>query len=611
MAILDTFNTHSTLKLITFVTWYIYTMLNVMPLILFLSVGWLFSDPTNLLMSAMLVILSFILLIFSKNTKIIIKSYLVLPALILIGYVISALVNNQTLNSFALGYYQRNFGFLTYLALFIIYIYTANNSLMQKEFINRGLTLLIVIASIYGYLQYFNSDPFNWTSIENPDGAILLTMGNINFSGALLGILSVVAFAKIFIAKKLLGKFLWSFIFLSNLFLAIQTKTLQSITVTFVGCMIFIFLNYVDKLNILRLFKLIFFSFTAVLSSLILMNILFSINFNRIKDWIILEGSVEPRLDYMRTGIAIWSDHKIFGVGVDQYAMHSALYRNAEQVLRDGDFVLPDKSHNVFIDHFANGGLVVGLLWIIFNISILFMLLRLSLVHKAEHKFTTALMGAIWISWLSQSFISPDHIFLSFLGFLSSGFITGTYFKSFYSNTSKYYIFSKWTRLTLLSTLFMVIFFFITVLRSDYDSKKILDGKITDNKEILRIVSDSFNPKTIELIGVNLSKLPQNCPTTSQIGKHLIEIDGRSSQGWFMYAVCDLYELQYSSALSKLQNSLKYDPINPYYLLTKAKLEISLNQMKNALSTLQIIKIVDPTNIQILELEKIISKANN
>ena len=36
----------------------------------------------------------------------------------------------------------------------------------------------------------------------------------------------------------------------------------------------------------------------------------------------------------------------------------------------DGVFVIPDKSHNVLIDHFANGGVFAGIVWIAFVILV-------------------------------------------------------------------------------------------------------------------------------------------------------------------------------------------------------------------------------------------------
>ena len=36
------------------------------------------------------------------------------------------------------------------------------------------------------------------------------------------------------------------------------------------------------------------------------------------------------------------------------------MYRTPTQIVRDGNFQIPDKAHNVLIDHLANGGVFAG-----------------------------------------------------------------------------------------------------------------------------------------------------------------------------------------------------------------------------------------------------------
>jgi hypothetical protein len=61
-----------------------------------------------------------------------------------------------------------------------------------------------------------------------------------------------------------------------------------------------------------------------------------------------------------------------------------------------------------------------------------------------------------------------------------------------------------------------------------------------------------------------------------------------------------------------VENSLKFDPLNPFYLTAKAQLEIVANNLVDASLTVSKLKLVKPfdPNIPILE-EKIISLQTN
>ena len=108
---------------------------------------------------------------------------------------------------------------------------------MVNNFLNYGLLSTLVLANIYGYLQYFGLDPLPWMS---PFGAISLTLGNPNFAGALFGMITVVGLAKIILAKNLLHKMTYTLLFISSIFLSFQTKSLQSQVLIGLSSMVFI-----------------------------------------------------------------------------------------------------------------------------------------------------------------------------------------------------------------------------------------------------------------------------------------------------------------------------------------------------------------------------------
>ena len=138
---------------------------------------------------------------------------------------------------------------------------------------------------------------------------------------------------------------------------------------------------------------------------------------------------------------------------------------------------------------------------------------------------------------------------------------------------------------------------------SDLKGKQILDKKIRNLDSIEEIIYAWPSPRVTELIGVELSKDPNNCVVLPRIAERLIRIESRSAQGWFMYAVCDIYRSNYAEAILKIQKSLTYDPSNPFYLTEKARLEIELMRYRDARKTIDLAKSIVPNDTQITSLD--------
>jgi hypothetical protein len=313
---------------------------------------------------------------------------------------------------------------------------------------------------------------------------------------------------------------------------------------------------------------------------------------------------VAQRLDYWRTGFEIWKDHPIFGVGTDQFQRYAALYRTPEQVKRDGVFVIPDKSHNVLIDHFANGGLVVGLIWIAFVVSVFYMLVKsIRNNEKVQVRRDLAILGTMWSTYVLQALISPDQIVLSLIGYSSAGLIAGIYLKD--APTFKLDPFM--VRAVTAFALVLVVVISGKALVANANAKKVLAGEITGVEPILKVIDSWPNSKTTELIGIQEINKPNNCEFANQISDRLLKYDNRSAQGWYMKAICDNSELNFSKAVDNINNSVKFDPINPSYLVGKAKLEIAASRIAEAKVTIAKITEVDPSNPELVALNSSVS----
>jgi len=565
--------------------------LTLIPLVT-LSVGWFAHDPVMLLASVVLLVgaLSSLILFRRGMWK---KNWILwLPFAVVLGYLISAVVNGQGPASMYLGGYQRNFGVATWFALAIVFLIGAQGDVKVRRYLDWVLPGVLIAGLGYGLVQFLDKDPLPWT---NPYNAVSLTLGNPNFAGAFFGILSIIAFSRIFVGKGAVQKTFGVVLFGATVFISLKTNSLQSPLLIVGGIFVFTLLvNLGSKSGLGRVAK---FSSGGVLGAAVIGVVVLFVGSGSwlasVRERLFFQGSVAQRLDYWRTGFEIWKDHPIFGVGTDQFQRYAALYRTPEQVKRDGVFVIPDKSHNVLIDHFANGGIVVGLIWVAFVVSVFFMLLKaLQKNENVQARRDLALLGTMWSTYVLQALISPDQIVLSLIGYSSAGLIAGIYLKD--APTVKVDPFI--VRAVAVVALVFAVVISGTALKANADAKKVLAGQTIGVEPILEVIDAWPNAKTTELIGIEEINKPNNCEFANQISDRLLKYDDRSAQGWFMKAICNNSARNFTQAVADITNSVKFDPINPTYLVGKAKLEILASRIDDAKMTIAKITEVDPSN---------------
>jgi hypothetical protein len=298
------------------------------------------------------------------------------------------------------------------------------------------------------------------------------------------------------------------------------------------------------------------------------------------------------------------------GVGPDEYHRHSAIFRNSEQVKRDGYMTLPDRAHNVFIDHFANGGIFIGLLWVIFVFYISFYALKIMVSSSHRDRFNVSLLISIWFLYIFQSLISPDQIILSTIGFLSGGLIVGIHLRLKNQNIDQFKSnknFSLVGKILLSLVLILALLFTGKSLWYDTQAKNIISGELNNQSEIKKIINSRFaTAKTLEIIAINNIKLNSSCEFINMVASELLERDDRSAQAWFFSAICLNREGNTALALDHVQKSLKFDPLNVTYLLGKAELEIKLQRLIAAKNTVDKIFTINPTDKDAIQLRSLL-----
>jgi hypothetical protein len=209
----------------------------------------------------------------------------------------------------------------------------------------------------------------------------------------------------------------------------------------------------------------------------------------------------------------------------------------------------------------------------------------------------------MWSTYVLQALISPDQLVLSLIGYSSAGLIAGIYLKDAPTVKIDPFVVRSVTGFVLV----LAVLVSGMALKSNVDAKNVLAGQITGVEPILKVIDAWPNAKTTELIGIQEINKPNNCEFANQISDRLLKYDNRSAQGWYMKAICSNSARNFSQAVEDVTNSVKFDPINPTYLVGKAKLEISAARLDDAKVTIAKIKAVDPSNPELAALNSSVS----
>jgi hypothetical protein len=343
---------------------------------------------------------------------------------ILFVYFLSFILNNQNYVNFLLGKYQRNFGFLILLGTYLLFFIAAT----QKEFAQakseKILVLTLLIAIVYGFIQIAGLD-FIPTE-TNVNG---LTLGNINFGSSFLGLLSIVP---LMLGLQDIGikRYLFLSIFILDLILILSLGASQGFIFILISSLIAL-AYYIQKIRISLKSKIIVLAVSILTPFIVFVFYLQSIekrSQGNVYSYIDSIFQITSRLDHWSLAIRIGLDHKWFGVGIEDMFKFSGQYINESMAVKYQGVVLPDKAHNLILDHFVNGGLFAMTFWAIFCITILVISFKLLFLKDYRPKdYKVVIYVSLWVNYFIQSMISTDHLLLFLIGMLSAGTLVRIY----------------------------------------------------------------------------------------------------------------------------------------------------------------------------------------
>lgn len=380
---------------------------------------WMNLDPINLPKFFVLMVFSLfvlgLLLVSIKGFRSDFKLVAIGVTLFALFALLSTLVNGF---SFAqlFGAFGRNTGFLAYLGLSVLLLGAAVSG--RRAFAGRVIYVLIGVSLFnlfYGLLQWRGLDPVDWA---NPYDPIVGTLGNPNFTSALLGMGAVAIFALILTKLSWAIRSLWLVLLALALFISYESDAIQGLGVFAIGAVIVIYYRFFrNKGMVLRA------GYLVAIAGGGLVAILGILQKGPLAS-VLYQSSVTYRGDYWRAGWKMTLDHPIFGVGMDQYGDWYRAARTEAATLRRGPDVTSNSAHNVFFDISSNGGFPL-LIAYLFLLALAFRSAIRILKRSKDFDFVSVALVAAWVGYIAQSTVSINQLGLAIWGWVLSGAIIG------------------------------------------------------------------------------------------------------------------------------------------------------------------------------------------
>lgn len=493
--------------------------------------------------------------------------------MLVFGYVIIQIIVGNDLQQFLLGSYTRNGGIIALACFALIFTLISNYQFFLGSIFIKTVIFTLYGLVFFGILEKFSLLPFK---IESKyEGALSLTLVNPNFASSYLAIaISVyVIYSTQFSHKR---KVINAILLIPALFIFIQTGSLQGYLLITVTLFLFIFYKRYLVFGVLNRYKIL-------TSIVVVVSIVFLItNSNQILTWFRENGSVNQRINYWRLVIDIWRDHFFTGIGLESLRDYAPRYRSESLVRQEGIFTNPDRAHNVFLDHFVQGGLFIGLIWLVFILIISLLAVKSLLKKNQDLSMDDFLIIMIWFGYVIQSAISVDHLALTLLGIVSGAIISKGKVPDVMSvKGTRERMSIIYSLVMLISILiFSAIIFLLQVVRYEYWALDVIARKNPANLQKI-YNSKIVVPQTLEDISVEISK-SKNFELAFTFAEKLLIHRPSSHQGFYMRSVYFENKTDLTLAKENMRRALELDPFNSVYLLSMAIYEYKLNNLTAA-----------------------------
>lgn len=326
------------------------------------------------------------------------------------------LINSENWTRSLWGLWGRNNGVVTQISLILIcfcFSILSTNLRSGLPFL-RGLSYFFSLSILYGYIQYFNLDPFNWSQKNQ----VFSFFGNTNFAAAIFSISATSTFALLVVESRKKLKLLHGFYLCATIFIIVQTKSLQGILSFGLGLGIFLFAMWRSK----RVTdKVIVFSILAISSIPIIFGLFGKGPLSSLYQYTLLLRSY-----YWKAGLEIGLNSPILGVGVDSYGDSFRSVRELQAIRMTTIDLTTNNAHNTFIQFFSTLGLF-GLL----SLLVIFLpgaFVAAKNIFSSGRSIESKTQSALFLQYLLISMISIDNIAVAIVGYSILGTLVSQFF---------------------------------------------------------------------------------------------------------------------------------------------------------------------------------------
>jgi O-antigen ligase/Flp pilus assembly protein TadD len=336
---------------------------------------------------------------------------------LLAGLVVAALVAPVT-GTAILGAYGRNSGLLAYGSALVLF-FAALRVLGRPhtKVLLGGVLLAGLFTATYGLLQKAGIDAVPW---NNPFNPIIAALGNPNFASGYLGVAaSVTAGGALWRGWSTPWRAASGVTALLCLLAGALSDSVQGPIAAGAGLFV-VAVAWVLDLPSRRRRPLLIGLFTAAALALVTL-VVGAVTKAGPLGAIFTDIGTQARAVYWRTSLDMFRERPLLGIGLDQYGSFWRRHRPPDSVELLGGSHFTDAAHSVPLQVLAQGGLLLGAVYLAFLVIVLVALVRGLLRLTGPDRMLLAAVGAGWAAYQVQSFVSIDQVPLIVLHFTLAG----------------------------------------------------------------------------------------------------------------------------------------------------------------------------------------------
>jgi len=296
-----------------------------------------------------------------RNWKMIIqglaqKDTLLLYMFLLVIFLVTLIANSYSISERLFGIEGRNFGFLTLVALSLLGLYSfqaTNRNFLNADNILNGLGLTNFGVCLIFFLQ---ENKIILKDFNNVYTTLPSTLGNPNFLSAYLGISTLGLMNWMF--KNRHRPLLALFGFGVNtysifvIFISGSIQGIVALTISLIALSLIICLRYLSKI-----LKLLIFALVGIIALIISAGFLSYGPFgNQLS-----QTTMRNRMIYWEIATRMFQESPLLGSGYDSYLDNYRIHFQESDFENLGGLIVSDSPHNIFLELFVSGGLLLGL----------------------------------------------------------------------------------------------------------------------------------------------------------------------------------------------------------------------------------------------------------